>query len=362
MCLLFAAACALMASSGCDSGATTKDELRSSLLRHTCELLVECPSPLLVELAVYAEGVDGCTELLERANLGAIEDLVAKVDSGAVDFDGAAYDRCWNRALATCSTGGDPSCLSAFEGKVAIGGACNTTIDCVAAAYCDNDSGNTCPGSCVARKAPGASCAGDAECDPGDGVPDCASSAAGQPRVCFQRESAVAEAGARCGSSIDGIYTTCRKGLWCNPDQPFPFGDQGICEEPLALGAQCDVFDVCAAGSLCKGNGQDTSRYCTAIRVSHKAGEACDGSTSTVCSPVDRLTCVDGACVGADGNAGAEGATCSDDLAGCSEGLTCIDGVCATPRPQDTACEQDRDCQSSSCDRASGRCLGAYCG
>jgi Dickkopf N-terminal cysteine-rich region len=351
--------CALTA--GCGSSETTSvANLRSTIYQRSCELLITCNLPLGGFFGLYGEGIDGCAQLLERASIGSINDLVTKVENGEVAFDGVAFDACYRNAFETCSTlATTEPCLEAFSGSIEVGNACNVDIDCAGDAYCDNDSGLTCPGTCAARKAIGAPCNRRNECTPVAGIVACSADPGSNQRVCSQRPTKVVAAGARCGANVDGVYSTCGKGLWCKTDVPFPFGDLGTCAQPVAEGSACSAFDVCARNTTCTDLDQSQPQQCTALTVSRKLGAPCGSGTKTLCSPLEALACIDGACAAIDG---AAGASCDNDfIATCDPGLVCIAARCSPPVATEQPCSDDGDCASGSCDPASGRCRAAYC-
>jgi hypothetical protein len=346
-------------SCGSSSDVTTVQDLRSTYYRRTCQVLITCPNPLSSLVTLYGDDLDRCVELFERSRFASIEDLVSKVARGSIAFDGAAFDACWENALATCDGSGGGLCEKAFVGSVSVAGPCNVDLDCEPSAYCATSNGTTCPGACAARKPPGTTCSSDEECAAGDGTADCASDPTSNARVCFQRVTKAAALGAKCGSAIEGARAVCSKGLWCKTDLPFPFGDAGTCIEPLAEGAACEGFDVCARDTTCTATTSDGPRQCRRVRIGTNVGETCGDATATLCSPLDGLTCSSGKCAQVDGSAGA---ACGDGaFISCDAGLTCIDQTCAAPRAADQPCGDDRDCASGSCDAASGRCRAAYC-
>jgi hypothetical protein len=349
----------VLPSCGPSETVTTAKNLRATIYHRTCELLITCNLPLSSVFDLYGEGIDGCAKLLARAGSGSVNDLVAKVERGAVTFDGVAFDTCWANALKTCSPSTTAVCMEAFDGQGGIGAGCNTEVDCSGDAYCDNDSGFACPGTCAALKSPGTGCTSDDECAPGDGFAECANDPISQTSVCVQRAPKTVAEGERCGSNVDGFAATCGKGLWCKADPARPLEDIGLCAVPLALGTECSGNDVCVRGASCSELGAGSRQECTKFKVSHKAGVACDGATRTVCAPLDGLACINGACIAVGGELGA---TCGASFVStCKDGLTCIADKCAAPVATGQPCRGNQECASGSCDALTERCRADFC-
>jgi hypothetical protein len=184
------------------------------------------------------------------------------------------------RAQGLC-TGIEPeSCRRVTEGKVAGGGACESSAECPsserASSVCslDGEGRGVCrfPGRAGAV---GEACAGN--CDGG--------------RL-------------ECGSDVAGMDTFCYRdtGLTCTA---------GTCQALAAIGAPCSGFDSCVDGATCSGG------VCLALAG---LGGAC--SSSSECR--DEHYCAAGACAARLPS----GSACDDTADSCLNG-TCMGGRCS---------------------------------
>jgi len=193
---------------------------------------------------------------------------------------------------------------------VAPGGLCHYDEQCLDG-YCDTSS--SCPGTCLARVAAGATCTTRGQCRAGltcSGLVCQPLSGDGEP----------------CGFG-------CLDGLFCAG---------GSCDAPRPEGAACTLDFHCERGLDC------SSGVCSQLPAE---GEACRPSPSPYCRA--GLRCVAGTCrVPND-----DGEPCSDTLE-CQRGSRCVEGTCSTILMPGAPCESSAHCALGlSC--RDGRCLSA---
>jgi hypothetical protein len=240
------------------------------------------------------------------------------------------------------------ACRSAFEGKVAPGGRCESDLDCAGDANCTFGSDPTCGGTCRARVARGETCQFDGDCSQEEGPSACS----WNRRVCvaIERETD-RELGQPCGKSDEAtgyFERTCKRGLLC------VYGEEGgTCASPLSEGASCSGAESrCAAGTICQpGSAGATCQPLTLVRT---VGASCNHDPSTgplvLCSPIDQLGCDQGKCrKWGDGSAGQYCSTDFETNFACNRGLYCADDTCQSPKAEGQPCARNEECSSGWC-------------
>lgn len=295
---------------------------------------------------------DVAASVVGRTDDNCTSTFVASVDAGRVRYDGAAAQKCRERARSTCDlTRLSWDCEGAFVGTVAEGGACALTVECQPGLRCERQA--ACMGVCSRLLPDGAAvssasaCASGAAAAGADGGLRCApvpregqaclegvcglglscqsgTCALPPPRggacdggqacvfgtLCVQaRCVAWAPRGAACASQflpVDAGAPPCQLGLACRA---------GRCGDALRDGEPCrEEPNRCAGGARCS----QSTQLCTRLGA---AGAAC--SSSAAC---DHLLCVGGQC----GPGGELGQSCAPDRP-CRPSLTCSNGVCVEP-------------------------------
>lgn len=209
------------------------------------------------------------------------------IEAGTVAYHGDKAQACLDAIKASgCDllNGVTPSVCEAYiEGKVARGGDCNASVECVGDDFCAFDS-SACPGTCTGRKSDNEPC----------------------------------EAGEECVAGL-----TCQSGA--TPDS--------VCRKPATAGQACDGPDApdCEAGLSCVGATGMASGTCKAFDQiqTRGLGEACNPNTQDFCQ--EGLSCaVDQ--VGASPTFKCVGASAT--------GAACRVGV-PDPCPNDEYCDAD---------------------
>jgi hypothetical protein len=322
-----------------------------------------------------------CVSLLSGSPLylASQRDLDQKVRDGTIELDLGQVPACL-AALSACPAYGYaqadiPACRAVFRGSSPAGGPCSRSEDCADDARCVIDA--ECPGRCTPRLAAGETCSATADCDDRAGPVVCTSGDVCAP-VTLHEPSLV---NGPCTPHTRGAsdVTPCTRGLYCQATDDT--GVTGTCRAPVALDGDCTDIELCSSGQACifEDPGLDAGAprgTCRTVHVSEKAGDPCDKATQ-FCSPVARLTCIDGTCQEA--GDGTEGAPCLPldygALVACNSGLVCLDpdpatempgpggyyfGTCGKPRSAGAPCAENDDCSSQHCG-ADDTCGDAYC-
>jgi hypothetical protein len=240
--------------------------------------------------------------------------VMADVGSGKVKYDARAAAACLSALGATgCTvssrTDGLQSCLDAFRGTVAVGGACLQSTECVSR----NCNLSACTSAC---------CEGRCE----------AQSALGQP---------CADSAAPCAGS-----TYCKQDLATGV---------GTCVARLSVGQPCNGLDICDLATACVRDPATGDAMCTHLPaegepcprgVCDNSLDACDATTK-LCVPRIAIggSCASGTCVRYASCdpvsqlciARVPGGGACDDAASCLGGLPCENGAC-TSQPDVPAC------------------------
>ena len=331
-----------------------------------CQLTVGCRA------ATSSADLEACRAHGERVCEVARADVEARVAAGRASYDADQAGACLTAAaLIACGppeaiAGAVPAvCAGVFEGRVGLGEGCAAAGECEPGLYCATAGGASCPGTCRARPAIGATCdARFAPCAAGawceGGVCVAAAVAAGEvcavsaqcPADAFCDESETPPrcrpprgAGASCAED-EG----CAAGLFCAVAE---LADTGDCAPQLGAGEVCTPFlsgGQCAAPQVCDMElarcvppAEGVGDACVADWQPCRGGGLwCDPASET-CAPLPALG---GAC----GAGGAEG--CALGACSASDGLEA--GVCEAFVAPDEACEDDAQCGGLDC--TGGRC------
>jgi hypothetical protein len=379
-----AAATLLAAACGGSSGQVTPSSLaeaEQSLERVFCQLQArcgqigaseqpQCERDALAALAAFH--VSHYSGLIDYAVLD------AAVASGREVFDRQVAATCINMVATTACSGAldaVQSCLVAFTGTVAAGGACGAPGDC-ASGFCIT-SGSSCAGTCRSMIAPSGDCNGF--------VDACATGAycSSNTRKCIS----LAASGATC--EWQGSTLTCQDGLYCDALSRLckPVGASGAkcafdwecgsglrcgaqqqCAAPVPEGGSCQQSIDCASGSWCVGaapaaNGLPPLAGMCRAAPGHTGDPCMPGSCTTglFCDTIARpLVCR--VLVAAGGACPVQGS--------CADGTTCVAGTCTAfldeggacdPTRNATACPDDMRCDSASRTCVAVGTLGAPC-
>jgi hypothetical protein len=295
---LFSASSAFGACGGGGGGGDIAlGDLEDEFANEICASLVACDQVPDIASCKESLGID-------------LSQLIADVEAGLVEYDGAQARECLNDFNITdCNLfeGIEESdaCDATFSGSVAAGGSC----------FSDEV------------------CAGDAECDGNDGE----SCTAG---VCVAAEQ-LASVGQSC-ATVD-----CEDGLDCN--------DADVCEARPTIGDACESIFECADG-ICDLGPDNTPGTCVVLPTT---GETCDptlggfggrfscGFNTDYCDPSDN-TCKAKQAPGSD---------CSAVEFSCVNYAACVEGTCqAEPGLGDScvvdsqlSCLGDLDCEGGTC-------------
>ena len=331
--------------SGGSSGGIALEDLGQPVAEAQCELFSRCFG---AAYDLFLAGED-CQTRTEAAFEDQLSILQAAVDSGNATYDGTKAQACIDSiANQSCSAGvaQTPECEAVVIGSVEEGGDCTTSEECSGDAYCAHDF--TCPGTCTAEGAAGASCEFDEQCADelicseagscvkpaglgedcqGDSAPDCGfglfclgEDEEGNPGTCRDVDEAFsAQEGASCGFDT----TLCASGLSCVVDSVDMTGAVFVCAAKVASGATCKVGipEQCPTGEYCDAdvNMGQFEGTCMALAGN---GEACTVSAFSegACGP--NLRCDGGTCRPLQ----QLGESCTDDEVCYSE--LCEGGVC----------------------------------
>jgi len=275
-----------------------------------------------------ANGVCGNTGTCNGG--GACTQALASVPCGAgVSCSGTTFQPpSYCTGTGTCNQLPTQTCGNYICGSST---ACRT--NCTADAQCANTNlyctGNTTTaGSCVAKKANGATCNGPNECGSGncvDGVccstgscPACQACNVNATGICANVSNGSAEPHGRCAANgVCGNTTFCVG---------------GACEQKPASTA-------CGLAQSCSGTTYQPPSHC---------------SGTGACSQTSTSDCVAYQC-GA--SACKSSCTSATETADCAGGYFCLSGTCTAKRGANAACNGDNQCVSGHC--TDGVCCGA---
>jgi hypothetical protein len=305
--IFFGIAALLCACSSSPAGGSGSDASSGVALSDFCTATAEARCRAEVTCGAVPESRLAACIRIEASGCD-LDRLVARVGSGRVAYDGAAYRRCLDRFAATqfCEDGrspvfpnDDPDCIQAAVGRVAPGESCGQGLGPLAFLECEE-------GTCMFQ-----GCSG--ECRP---LPElgesCSPSPCGTGLHCLD---GTCEPLAGAGESCAPFARDCAAGLFCHA---AGYDARGTCAAPLAVGAACNYgLDVCVPGAYCPQRAQAT---CVAY-----AGE---------------------------------GAPCDEVPDDCRAGLHCASGTCIAQEPPGGDCRWDDDClYPATCDEETHACV-----
>jgi len=223
--------------------------------------------------------------------------LSAAMRHGALSLSAAAVDACltaYDQTLAGCDwvgpfpPGPPPECLGIFEGKLAQGAKCRSSLECRGDLRCVG-LGPTTPGTCAPAGSGGETCGGTVD-----------------PLAGFTRQT-----------DVDARHPECKER--CIKHR---------CAPPAAEGAACQISSDCQDGLQClpaPGGAPKLgvpAKRCVAGRAPSKEGEACPGG---LCE--GGLQCIRGRC--AQRLAGGEACTADFECkGGCLRAAGAPKGTC----------------------------------
>lgn len=330
---------------GCPNGGDVAlEDVPEALAPAYCDLLDRCGNPFVAQLIGGADCLTGILPVLEDSFAGRAQGSIA---SGTVIYHGELVNDCVTSFEGSgCGVEAlEAGCSDVFEGTVALGGNCGWDEECVDG-YCSMTDG-TCPGTCAARVAAGATCADNAACPAGFGC-------SGGNCV------ALATEGQACGGSgvgCAGIDLNCTEGGSgggiCRTWASLLSGAVGeSCS--LSTGDYCDPDLACVFAGVVEG----MATFTCAARVAR--GAACSVGFPNPC-PDDQ------SCSVVEGTMG----TCTDlpsageDCTGTCRGtLRCVSyedesRVCVEAGRLGAVCTVGQECVSGNC--RDGTCAASGC-
>jgi len=359
------------------SGSTIPaNQINESIADAYCEVMTNCTfagDDSLFSALVSATDRAACRSFFTRLVDREFTAIEAQVQSGAITYDSTAFARCIAAVESSCNFDELSGCNDAFEGKVALGGTCESDLDCAGDAKCDVSfsSGDACPtSSCVARVARGEACDFDGDCSQSAGPTTCTS--ASDSCVPFTIETNVA-LGARCDEAFNAnnvTRRTCADGLVCLYEETEGV-DQAFCRQPLAQGSDCTDSEIpCGKGLVCLPTTGTEGETCQPLPIVRTVGANCNVNPAagplTICSVVDQLGCDNGKCKKwGDGKAGAYCDVAFETGFSCDRGLYCTTAsTCAAQKAAGMECDDSDECLDGYCDTSTeqtGVCVSTVC-
>jgi len=282
----------------------------------------------------------GCGAALLDAWKDALREAEQQIASGKVVYDPSALSACVEaRRTAVCDDpdGGFPeACELAFEGTIAIGDACTSSLECAKSAVCRG-----CPGHCVAPGDIGATCDGENPC-----VPEAA---------CL---SGVCVARAREGQACNALTSArlCAGALPCAGDtllqdgncSPFSYAARGERCNPDE-GALCEADSVCvntelvgdALQATCQEREHAPAECWSGYQDSCPVGQYCPLTTAENRQGVLSASCLP---------LGTAGERCYSPR-GCVPNAICSLDICVEQKDLGSQCSQPDECWSGACDQ-----------
>lgn len=309
---IIAALAALSWTAACGGTADSPDEFFNQYEQTLCESLTAC--------AEFPD-VGSCRDSL-FIDEGAGAPFAAAQAAGTVGYDSGAAGHCLDVAAAFSPCDLDftgsffrdlgEACDAVFVGKVAVGGECFYSEECVGDGFCEQPQcpDACCAGTCVAGDPPPPpaqvgqacldfdECVTSAFCD----IDQATNQGTCQPRIAV---------GQACQS-----FVSCVAGAYCNID--FTTG-AGVCTTPASEGQGCNPDDIipCDKSYLfCDANA-------TCARVAG-VGDPCDPAVENSCA--EYAVCNNNTCQAVPGR----GQTCDPNI-GCLGDLDCVNNTCSAP-------------------------------
>jgi hypothetical protein len=300
---------------------------------------------------------EDCKQRTTAAFSDAVPNLDAAVKKGSAIYNPDKAQKCVDAVRASgCNIDGaldSDACMAALDGTVALGGDCDSNIDCVGAAYCK--SSGSCPGQCSALGSAGDVCSHDNQC----------ATELSCSKFTNKCEKP-AQSGETCGGG--GVAPGCDAAMFCLGsndkagttgtcqaiDQLFSAGVDTKCDP--GAGPLCDPDLSCAIESIAAG--PVFTAKCVAKVASGAAcqvgfpdpcplGEYCDGTVQNLSGACKKLPGDGAACV-----TGPFG-----DGALCAPYTRCDNGTCRDLADSGSSCASDGVCYSENC--LNGKCAAA---
>lgn len=290
-------ACSSTTAAGVGSG--TPAGACDAFAQAVCNKLQECiPIGLTAQYGDVAQCTartkQSCTNTLGATGTGATP---AALNACTSAYNGAACDALLSgTVLDACK---------APAGTLADGTACGDDSQCVNR-NCQKTTDPAC-GHCAPRGGTGSGCVVSGDCTEG--------LICGAALKCVE----LGKQGAACSAT-----QLCQANLACQ---------NGKCDTPLAVGAQCNP--AAPACNAAKGNQCGASQTCEELKLA-KAGEACGvvNGQITSCAAHGKCTIMKGAQSGTCAAAAADGAACDTQKGPlCQAPAACVKGVCVFPDP-----------------------------
>ena len=339
------------------TGPVTVDQLPHEMAIAECNLLLRCAGAASVE---YGNTSAQClSDFEKRVADQSVPQLSAAIAAGSTTYDPAAARACLDTyAQLNCDYSNEQAlvtaCDNAWKGSVAIGGACNSSFECVGNTgdtFCA--SSGTCPGHCQSRGALGQTCTGDDECALGA---ECDTST----EVCKNR----LKLGESCGTSTTATGV-CGGFSICAQDSSGSYKCENLFDNGTASEGQiCDATNACVSGLYCEATSEqsDAASMGPVMRC-QKAS-----SSGGTCRYATRNPCPDGQfCPASYSQAFTISAQCTAQVA---PGQSCVgsyvnecqsdahctaDHVCVAIQRIGGACASVSDCYSNVC--TNGLCV-----
>jgi hypothetical protein len=337
------------------AGGIALAELPPKVASALCTAYEHCYGPVF---SLFLNGSDCAAVTEQRVRNGSFPRWQSSIDQGKLRYDGAQVQACLDslaaRSCAQLLDRDTPQCLSALDGTVELGGACDLDEECKGSALCQASTA-TCPGQCVALLVAGQACRKDSDCQSGlqcsTETGACVAPAAANERceynappcgpglLCLGKDDTARTSGtclppthvfaaaenAACDPTTQQL---CQLGLSCVADS-YTTAVVWRCVKTgsYAGGGACKPGfpDACATGSYCLAGSsglEALSGTCTAIPG---AGAPCTSAFAAQCQP--NAVCVSGTCQ----NLAANGVSCTGDAMCYSE--SCTEGVCQAELP-----------------------------
>lgn len=298
-------------------------------------------------------------DLEQRLAHGLLAGVPTSVNAGLLDYDANGMPACLDdiRALG-CDvrpTRLPPSCRDALSGAVSPGDACNTNMDCVGDAFCDQGEAAICPGVCTARLSDGQPCDDDRSCEDGlicENVDDDTEFVCTAPR--------------KAGESCRGLYDPmCELDLECFVKGPLDL--YHVCK-PITEVYVGGAGDPCVSswGLLCQDDpASGDSLTCYGLTrtcgPALKSGDSCSLARSDPCPMQEYCNTTSGQC---ETRVGANEPCHPARPRYCAEEHACLaarvggqsGAFCLPMATMDEDCTVSGQCYSGFCDPVSGTC------
>ncbi len=261
------------------------------------------------ELPVYAESIAGCAKVRNYLPSGLNFDvrlMMKHTVAGDGKWDSERARKCLEFVDFTPNFyslfelyDSFTVCADLIEGRVPLGGDCDSDYDCEGDAYCGADGSDmSCYRHvCKERVALGKDCSEGQACSPAGDLVDCYYDASGGQTICAIVKPIFADIGESCAGEIFDAETStvektvCRDGLECRysdkrcVERPGE-GDPCTVEAGKALNGDVVYSDIrCSTGLIC------SSGFCQKPVIVKEENAACD--ELHLCDSFSELMCSD---------------------------------------------------------------------